>query len=85
MLLEMGWGGAYALHATLAKMSCTLREHMFDVTVTTYVATLAHAMFLGFDALLTAFAEYRKDRKKKQIGLQPADMYDLTKENAWLP
>ena len=37
---------------------------MFDVTVTTYVATLAHAMFLGFGALLTAFAEYRKDRKK---------------------
>ena len=61
-------------------MSCTLREHMFDVTVTTYVATLAHAMFLvgvwcSVDGLC----------RKNKIGLQPADMYDLAKENAWLP
>ena len=67
-------------------MSCTLREHMFDVTVTTYVATLAHAMFLvGVWCSVDGLCRIPQRPKKKQIGLQPADMYDLAKENAWLP
>ena len=38
----------------------------------------------GLMPLVTAFAEYRRDRKK-QMGIQPGHAFQIEKDNAWLP
>ena len=38
----------------------------------------------GLVPLVTAFAEYRRDRKN-QMGIQPGHAFQIEKDNAWLP
>ena len=38
----------------------------------------------GLMPLVTAFAEYRRDRKN-QMGIQPGHAFQIEKDNAWLP
>ena len=38
----------------------------------------------GLMPLVTAFAEYRRDRKS-QMGIQPGHAFQIEKDNAWLP
>ena len=38
----------------------------------------------GLMPLVTAFAEYRRDRKK-QMGIQPGHAFQIEKDNAWVP
>ena len=38
----------------------------------------------GLVPLVTAFAEYRRDRKN-QMGIQPGHAFQIEKDNAWVP
>ena len=38
----------------------------------------------GLMPLVTAFAEYRRDRKK-QMAIQPGHAFQIEKDNAWAP
>ena len=38
----------------------------------------------GLMPLVTAFAEYRRDRKN-QMGIKPGHAFQIEKDNAWLP
>ena len=79
----VGWGICLAcytcknvLHATRAYVRCH-GNNICCYACTCYV--------LGVWCSVDGLCRIPQRPKKKQIGLQPADMYDLTKENAWLP